>query len=110
MKKPLYVLRNGIVVKDLGDGRVCVVSVPPSYVDPYRKDPANAHCWEVGKVNQLVPGGYDLTSHTPDDPLSYKGCAWGKNYDVVAAFDDYSVPSASWILRFLRWLFEGSKE
>jgi hypothetical protein len=33
---------------------------------------------------------------------------WGEDYDVVAAFDDYSVPSASWILRFLRWLFEGS--
>ena len=110
MKKPLYVLRNGIVVKDLGRGEVKVVSLPPKYVDPYRDDPANKDCWVVGHINQLVPGGWDLNDYQPDKPLTYKGCAWGKNYDVVATFDDYSVPSASWILRFLRWLFEGSKE
>jgi hypothetical protein len=105
MKKPLYVLRNGIVVQDLGDADVEVVSMPPHYVDEFAKDPVNAGKWRVGTVHTLI-----YTGVIPRDPLHYEGGAWGRNFDVISAFDDYSVPSASWILRFLRWLFEGSKE
>jgi hypothetical protein len=107
MNKKLYVLRNGIVIKDLGDGEVEVVSVPPNYVDKFSKEPANAGKWKIGTIHILCFGDNYGT-----DPLHYKGGAWGTDYDVVAAIDESAQPlrpiTNSWLERYARWLFGGS--